>query len=91
VRALEHLLNGGRSCALNLANSRGYSVNEVIAMAETVCSRSIRSETVGRRPGDPPILIGDAHSAHSVLGWEPIRSDLEAQIRNAWDWMRQRN
>ena len=91
MRALEHLLNGGRSCALNLANSRGYSVNEVIAMAETVCSRSIRSETVGRRPGDPPILIGDAHSAHALLGWEPTRSDLRIQIRNAWDWMKQRN
>src|SRR5579872_3202707 len=31
VQALEHLLSGGESMALNLANERGYSVNEVIA------------------------------------------------------------
>ncbi len=55
-------------------------VQKVIAMAEAMCGRSIRSETVGRRPGDPPILIGDARTAHALLGWEPIRSELEIQI-----------
>jgi UDP-arabinose 4-epimerase len=46
VRALEYLLAGGRSCALNLANARGYSVKEVIAAAETVCGHP---NTVGIR------------------------------------------
>ncbi len=90
VRALEHLLKGGRSCALNLANSHGHSVKEVIATAETVCGRSIPSKTVARRPGDPPILIGDASSAHALLGWKPALSGLETQIRDAWNWLKQR-
>jgi UDP-glucose 4-epimerase len=52
-----------KSCALNSANSRGYSVKEVIT-AEEVCGRSIPLETACRRSGDPPILIGDAGEAH---------------------------
>jgi UDP-glucose-4-epimerase GalE len=81
VQALDRLLNGGNSCALNLANARGYSVKEVIAAAEIVCGHTIPSETVARRPGDPPVLIGDASRAHALLGWKPRRSDLHADCR----------
>ena len=87
VRALDYLLKGGASCALNLANARGYSVKEVIATAERVCSRPIRMEMAPRRDGDPPILIGSAMRAQSLLGWRPRRSALEIQIADAWNWM----
>jgi UDP-glucose-4-epimerase GalE len=90
VRALEHLLKGGKSCALNLANARGYSVKEVVAAAERVCGRPIRTEIAERRPGDPPVLIGDASQARALLGWQPARSDLELQIGDAWNWMTRR-
>jgi UDP-glucose-4-epimerase GalE len=88
VRALDYLLKGGDSCALNLANSRGYSIKEVIAVAEKVCGRTVPLEIVGRRPGDPPILIGDAGLARVVLDWRPVHSDLETQIRHAWNWLK---
>jgi hypothetical protein len=47
VRALEYLLAGGGSCALNLANAPGYSVKEVIAAAETVCGHPIHRAPSG--------------------------------------------
>jgi UDP-glucose-4-epimerase GalE len=87
IRALDYLLKGDGSCALNLANSRGYSIKEVIAVAEKVCGGTIPLKTVGRRLGDPPILIGDASRARAVLGWRPVHSELETQIRDAWNWM----
>jgi UDP-arabinose 4-epimerase len=87
VQALDYLLRGGSNCALNLANSRGHSVKEVIATAEIVCGRSICKEVTPPRPGDPPILIGDASRAHALLGWSPKRSDLMVQIEDAWKWM----
>src|SRR6266699_430864 len=87
VKALEHLLNGGESGALNLANARGFSVREVIAAAEKVCGRAVPYETAARRPGDPPVLIGDAGRARTLLGWQPARSDLAMQIEDAWRWM----
>jgi UDP-glucose-4-epimerase GalE len=76
VRALDHLLNGGDSCALNLANARGYSVKEVIAMAETVCGRAIRMEIAARRPGDPPALIGEASRAFRLTASSPPHGAL---------------
>jgi UDP-arabinose 4-epimerase len=87
LRALDYLLKGGASCALNLANARGYSVKEVIAAAERVCGRPVRTEVAPRREGDPPILIGTAARAHELLGWQPARSALETQIADAWNWM----
>ncbi len=90
VNALEHLLNGGESEALNLANARGFSVKEVIAAAEKVCDCAVPHETAARRPGDPPVLIGDAGRARALLGWQPKHSDLATQIKDAWRWMQAR-
>ena len=87
VRALDYLLGGGQSCALNLANARGYSVKEVIATAKLVCGKPIDVETVQRRAGDPAVLIGTAEVAAKRLGWKPQRSDLALQIGDAWMWM----
>jgi UDP-arabinose 4-epimerase len=89
VGAVKYLLQGGASCALNLANARGYSVKEVIATVEKVCGYSIRTEIAPRRHGDPPILIGDPRRAWALLGWKPCRSELQTQIEDAWNWMNQ--
>jgi UDP-glucose 4-epimerase len=88
VLALEYLLRGEPSCSLNLANARGYSVKEVIATAERVSGRRIRVNITPRRVGDPAVLIGAFDRAQATLGWEPARSDLQIQIRDAWNWMR---
>lgn len=87
VRALDYLLSGGSSCALNLANARGYSVMEVIKAAQQVVGKVIRVETAPRRPGDPAVLVGAAGRARAVLGWAPTRSALDVQIADAWNWM----
>ena len=87
VRALEYLLRGGATCSLNLANACGYSVKQVISAAERVCGKSILVRMAPRRPGDPAVLIGSSERAKAILGWEPARSDLEIQIRDAWNWM----
>jgi UDP-glucose-4-epimerase GalE len=87
VRALKYLVDGGTTCAFNLANERGYSVLEVIAVAERVTGMPIRIEMVDRRPGDAPILIGSSGRAKSQLGWKPARSELALQILDAWNWM----
>lgn len=87
VRALNYLLAGGPSRALNLANTRGHSVLQVIEMARHVCGKSIQVKRAPRRPGDPPALVGSAERAKVVLGWVPNRSELNLQIEDAWNWM----
>lgn len=91
VLALQHLLNGGESCALNLANSRGHSVKEVIAAAARVTGLSIPVQHAPRRPGDPPTLVGSADRARRVLGWHPRLSGIDRQIADAWAWFSSRN
>lgn len=90
VRALKHLLHGGESCALNLANNRGFSVREVVAAVERVTGHRIPVEHVARRAGDPPILVGDATRCQALLRWKPSRSDLDTQIADAWNWLKKR-
>jgi UDP-arabinose 4-epimerase len=87
VRALQYLLRGGTSCSLNLSNARGYSVKEVIATAERVSGKPILTRIASRRAGDPAALVGSHVRAREILGWEPARSELEIQIRDAWNWM----
>jgi UDP-arabinose 4-epimerase len=87
LRALDYLLAGGESRALNLANARGHSVKEVIAACERVSGRTIACEVAPRRPGDPPSLVGSAERARAVLGWTPQRSAIEMQIADAWRWL----
>jgi UDP-arabinose 4-epimerase len=87
IRALDHLLSGGDTCALNLANERGYSVKEVISVVENLLGRAVSVKFADRRPGDPAILIGDSRRAQSILGWHAKRSDLETQISDAYRWM----
>jgi UDP-arabinose 4-epimerase len=91
VRALEYLLSGGSSCALNLAGARGYSVMEVIETAQPVCRKAIRVERAARRPGDPAVLVGSAARARALLGWVPARSSLKMQVADAWNWMQSKN
>ena len=91
LRALDYLLAGGQSCALNLANSRGYSVKEVVATAESVTGERIRVENAPPREGDPPVLIGSADRARKLLGWTPTRSDLKDQISDACKWIKKQS
>jgi UDP-arabinose 4-epimerase len=90
VLALKFLLGGGRSGPFNLANARGHSVKEVIAVARLVCDRPIAVKPAPRRAGDPAALVGSAERARAVLGWTPARSDLDQQIRDAWNWFKSR-
>jgi UDP-glucose 4-epimerase len=85
--ALAHLRRGGGSQFLNLGNGTGYSVLQVIEAARRVTGRDVPFETVGRREGDPPRLVGDATKARALLGWVPKRPSLEGIVRSAWDWM----
>jgi UDP-glucose 4-epimerase len=85
VRALEEI---GRVAgeAFNVGNSRGFSILEVIDVAEHITGRKI-SRTLGpRRPGDPAVLVASKEKLKHALGWEASHSSLEEIIQSAWTW-----
>ncbi len=86
VLALQHLEAGSESGAYNLGNGTGYSVRDVISVAEKVTGLKVPVIEGGRRPGDPARLISDASQAHDMLGWQPKICDLEEIVGTAWAW-----
>ncbi|MGA2675291.1 MAG: UDP-glucose 4-epimerase GalE [Methanobacterium sp.] len=86
IKALERLQNGGKSDVFNLGNGQGFSVREVIDTVEKVTGKKIKASEVGRRPGDPPVLVGSALKARKLLGWQPKYDDLSLIIDTAWRW-----
>lgn len=86
MRALEQLTTGGESAAYNLGNGNGYSVQQVIDVAERVSGRPIKVIEAARRAGDSAVLVADSTLARRVLGWQPRFGDLETIVAHAWAW-----
>ena len=86
VRALEHLLAGGESRALNLGVGRGHSVAEVIGAVERASGRKVPAQHAPRRPGDTPILVADPSAANALLGWRASIVELDRIVETAWRW-----
>ena len=86
LRALDYLVGGGESRALNLGTGQGYSVREVINAAGKVSGRPVPFREAPRRAGDPPVLVADASHAGKMLGWKPQHSGLQTILHDAWNW-----
>ncbi|MFJ6324477.1 MULTISPECIES: UDP-glucose 4-epimerase GalE [unclassified Rhizobium] len=85
VRAVEYLLRGGDSVALNLGTGTGTTVKELLGTIETVSNRPFPVEYVGRREGDSTTLVANNDKARDILGWSP-QYDLTRIIESAWNW-----
>jgi UDP-glucose-4-epimerase GalE len=86
VRALQYLVDGRESTALNLGTGYGKSILEIVAAVEEVTGCAVRKRLCARRPGDPPILVADPGRAQQLLDWNATR-DLKDIIFTAWKWM----
>ena len=73
--------------AYNLGAGQGSSIGDLIARAQVVTGREIRTIDAPRRAGDPPILVADATLARQALDWTPAHSSIDDIIRTAWTWM----
>ena len=89
--ALEYLRSQKASDVFNLGNGNGFSVRQVIDAAAEVTGCNISFVDSERRPGDPPILIGDSKKIKRVLGWKPTLHELETIIETAWQWHKKTN
>lgn len=89
VLAVEALQPGEQRC-YNLGNGRGFSVFEVIEACRQVSGCEVASEIVGRRAGDPAILVADSARIKRELGWQPRHPELGEIVGSAWNW-RQRH
>ena len=70
--------------AYNLGTGQGVSVEEVIETCRHVTAHPIPVKICPRRPGDPPSLYASGQKARAVMGWNPIHSDIDTIVRDAW-------
>ena len=91
VLAVEALAGGAQSRVYNLGcGAPGYSVRQVIDVAQRVTGRTVPVKLGPRRPGDPAVLIASAARIMRELDWKPALQDLGAIVESAWRFMRRR-
>ena len=88
LAALQLLLQGGHTMALNLGIGIGFTVREVLQAVERVTGRNVRVRAAPRRPGDPPELVADASLAARLLHVDPKFRGLDTIVQTAWNWHR---
>lgn len=84
ILALEKLIAGGDSQALNLGTGKGTSVFEIIKGVEEVAGKKVPMKISSRREGDPASLTADPGRAQSELGWKaeiPLHQMLETAFK----------
>jgi UDP-glucose 4-epimerase len=79
-------LEPGMGRAYNLGSGTGATVLEVLRACDEVIGRPIAHEVVGRRPGDPAVLIASSEKIVQELGWSPRHSSIRDIVRTAWAW-----
>ena len=70
IKALEYLINGGKSDFINLGTGEGYSIKEILNILKDL---GLNPHTINspRREGDPAVLVANAAKAMKVLNWAP--------------------
>ena len=86
VKAVEYLMEGGKSEILNIGNSQGHSVRQIIQSVERVSGRAVPTALAPRRLGDPPKLVADGRIAKKILGWSPVHTNIDNIVKSAFDW-----
>lgn len=76
----------GQGLAYNVGIGKGYSVREVVRVAEEVTGKRIAVKEGPRRAGDPPALVAASDKIRRELGWEPRYAELRPIVVTAWTW-----
>ncbi|HIO22541.1 MAG TPA: UDP-glucose 4-epimerase GalE, partial [Nitrospirales bacterium] len=87
IRAMSHLRVDGDSLTVNLGNSIGNSVLEVIETVKSVTGQNFPVEIHDRRPGDADRLVASSEKAQHVLEWSPQKGDIQTIVSDAWNFM----
>ncbi|MBD5137545.1 MAG: UDP-glucose 4-epimerase GalE [Lachnospiraceae bacterium] len=86
ILAMEYLLGGGASMALNLGTEQGSSVREIINGVAEISGKAVPWQDRERRDGDPACLVADAAKARKILRWHAERP-LATMLEDAWTFL----
>jgi UDP-glucose-4-epimerase GalE len=88
VKALEAIVETGKSVAYNLGTGHPHSVLQVIEAVGRAVGRAVPWTVAPRRPGDPAVLYAAPDKAKAELHWTPQFPGIDAIVGTAWNWHR---
>jgi UDP-glucose 4-epimerase len=84
LAALDYLDRAERPFdVFNIGTGEGHSVRQVIGQIGTVTGLDVTPVVEPRRPGDPPVLVGDVARIGQVFGWAAAHG-LGSIVESAW-------
>lgn len=83
---LKYIMKNNTSENFNLGSNTGFSVLELLKTFEKILELKVPYDIVGRRAGDPAVLVASNKKAQDLLGWQLKRSNLETILKDAWNW-----
>ncbi len=87
--ALERLIaRPDENLVLNCGYGNGLSVLEVLDALDRVLGKPVPRQVMGRRAGDPPLLVASNRALVETLDWRPRFADIETIITHALEWER---
>lgn len=86
VLALDKLMKTKQSLVLNCGYGHGYSVKEVLSIAEQTLGQKIPTRLLARRKGDCPVMIADPSTLKTTLDWHPQYDNLSLMVESLWNW-----
>lgn len=86
ILALGYLERNNKSNIFIVGSGNGFSVTEIIDMAQKTIGKNAIIKNSERRAGDPPIVLADISKIKKELGWEPKYSDIKTIISKAYNW-----
>ena len=83
---LEYMQKNKGFSVFNIGIGCGFSVLDVVKSCERVAKMCVGYEIVGRRQGDPVVLVADSSKANESLAWSPKFNSLDSIIESAFQW-----
>lgn len=85
IRALE-TPNPDGFRIFNMGSGTGFSVLQVVDLAEKITGRKFKRKRLPRRAGDPAQLVAASAKVRKELHWKPLYPTLESMLASAWQW-----
>ncbi len=86
--AMNKLLTNKRCEVYNLGINQGFSVMELIKVAEKISGKKLNYKIKARRPGDPSRLIADSTKAQKEFNWQPKYNKIDQIILTAYNFFK---
>lgn len=77
---------GNKRGIFNAGNGKGYSISEILSIAENITQRPVKKTFRPSRTFDIPTVVLDISKAKSVFGWNP-EIEISEGISKTWQWL----